>query len=87
LGLDDAALLMAGAEAGLVLVAVDRARLPWDAGQVLRAGESHGGLILFRRTVRPTNYGQQARLLTDFWAHEGHNWDWVDRIVYLPKSP
>jgi hypothetical protein len=40
LGLDDAALLMAGAEAGLVLVAVDRATLPWDAGQVLRRGRA-----------------------------------------------
>jgi hypothetical protein len=87
LGLDDAALLISCAEAGLVLVAFDRATLPWHAGQVVRAGESHGGLVLFRRTVRSTAYGDQARLLTDFWAHEGHAWDWVNRIVYLPKSP
>lgn len=87
LGLDDAALLIACAEAGLVLVAFDRATLPWHAGQVLRAGESHGGLILFRRSVRATNYGQQARLLTQFWADDGQAWDWPDRIVYLPKSP
>ena len=87
LGLDDAALLIACAEAGLVLVAFDRATLPWHAGQVLRAGESHGGLILVRRSVRTTNYGQQARLLTEFWSHEGHAWDWLNRIVYLPKSP
>ena len=86
MGLDDAALLMATAEAGLVLVAFDRATLPWHAGQVLRAGESHGGLILFRRTVRATNYGHQARLLTDFWVQEGYAWDWLDRIVYLPKA-
>ena len=87
LGLDDAALLIACAEAGLVLVAFDRATLPWHAGQVIRSGESHGGLILFRRTVRTTNYGQQAQLLREFWAHEGHVWDWLNRIVYLPKSP
>ena len=87
LGLDDAALLIAGAELGLVLVAFDRATLPWHAGQVIRSGESHGGLILFRRTVRSTNYGQQARLLTEFWDHEGHAWDWLNRVVYLPKSP
>lgn len=37
LGLDDAALLIACAEHGLVLVAFDRATLPWHAGQVLRA--------------------------------------------------
>ena len=86
LGLDDAALLMACAEVGLVLVAFDRATLPWHAGQVLRAGESHGGLILFRRTVRTTNYGEQARLLTAFWSEAGHTRDWLNRIVYLPKS-
>ena len=74
-------------EAGLVLVAFDRATLPWHPGQVIRSGESHGGLILFRRTVRSTNYGEQARLLTEFWAHEGHAWDWLNRFVYLPKSP
>jgi hypothetical protein len=87
LGLDDAALLISCAEAGLVLVAFDRATLPWYAGQVLRAGESHGGLILFRRTVRSINYGDQARLVTDFWVSEGRGWDWMNRIVYWPKSP
>ena len=78
---------MACAEAGLALVAFDRATLPWHAGQVFRAGESHGGLILFRRTVRSTNYGEQARLLTEFWFKEGGDRDWMNRIVYLPKSP
>jgi hypothetical protein len=87
LGLDDAALLIACAEAGLVLVAFDRATLPWHAGRVLRAGEDHGGLILFRRSVRSTNYGDQARLVTDFWSSDGRGWDWTNRIVYLPKSP
>src|SRR5438067_5007947 len=65
LGLDDAALLIACAEAGLVLVAFDRRTLPWHAGQVLRTGESHGGLILFRRTIRTTNFGHQARQLPE----------------------
>lgn len=87
LGLDDSALLMACAEARLVLVAFDRATLPWHAGQVLRAGEDHGGLVLFRRTVRSTDYGHQARLLTGFWTAEGRSWEWLNRIVYLPKSP
>ena len=76
---------MACSEAGLVLVAFDRATLPWHAGQVLRAGESHGGLILFRRSVRSTSYGDQARLVTNFWSSDGHGWDWTNRIVYLPK--
>jgi len=52
----------------------------------LRAGDSHGGLVLFRRIVRTTDDGYQARLLTDFWLQEGSAWDWFDRIVYLPKS-
>ncbi len=87
LGLDDAGLLISCAEAGLVLVAFDRATLPWHAGQVVRAGEDHGGLILFRRTVQSTNYGDQARLVNDFWFGEGRRWDWTNRIVYVPKSP
>jgi hypothetical protein len=86
LGLDDAALLISCAEAGLMLVAFDRATLPWHAGQVVRAGEDHGGLILFRRGVRSTAYGDQARLVIDFWLRECHGWDWTNRIVYLPKS-
>lgn len=87
LGLDDAALLISCADAGLVLVAFDRATLPWHAGQVLRAGDNHGGLMLFRRLVRSTDYGSQARLLTGSWVQEGHCWDWLNRIVYLPKTP
>jgi hypothetical protein len=87
LGLDDAALLISCAEAGLVLVAFDRATLPWQAGQVVRAGESHGGLILFRRNVRSTDYGDLARLVTEFWLREGRGGDWTNRVVYLPKSP
>jgi hypothetical protein len=85
--MDDATLLMSCAEADLILVAFDRATLPWHAGQVVRAGEDHGGLILFRRSVRSTDYGNQARLVIDFWFREHHGWDWTDRIVYLPKSP
>jgi hypothetical protein len=86
LGLDDTALLIACAEAGLALVAFDRATLPWHAGQVVRAGESHGGVVLFRRSVRSTDYGLQARLLTRFWDAEGHRLDWLNRVVYLPKT-
>jgi hypothetical protein len=87
LGLADASLLMACAEAGLALVAFDRATLPWHAGQIVRAGEDHGGLVLFRRSVGTSDYGHQARLLTTFWAQDGQSWDWLNRIVYLPKSP
>ena len=87
MGLDDATLLISCAEQALVLVAFDRATLPWHAGQVQRAGDDHGGVVLFRRGVRSTDYGVQARLLTDFWAEHGAVWDWTNRLVYLPKSP
>jgi len=53
----------------------------------LRAGERHGRLVLFRRAVRSTDYGLQARLLTAFSADDGHAWDWFNRLVYLPATP
>jgi len=86
LGLDDAALLTGCAEADLVLVAFDRSTLGWHAGQLLRAGQDHAGVILFRGTVRSSDYGYQARLLTGFWQSEGGLWDWRNRMVYLPRS-
>src|SRR5687768_135447 len=85
LGLDDTTLLLACAEFKLVLVAFDRATLAWHSGQLVRGGRDHAGLILFRRSVRSTDCGRQARLLTELWS-QGGNWDWQNRIVYLPKS-
>ena len=87
LGLDDEALLICCAEANLVLVGFDRATLAWHAGQMLRVGHDHAGIILFRGIVRAGDYGYQSRLLTAFWQSEGSSWDWQNRIVYLPKSP
>ncbi len=87
LGLDDVALLISCSEADLILVAFDRSTLAWHAGQLLRAGRDHAGVILFRGTVRSVDYGYQSRLLIGFWQSEGHAWDWKNRIVYLPKSP
>ena len=87
LGLDDTALLICCAESNLVLVAFDRATLAWHAGQLLRAGQDHAGLVLFRGIVRSADYGYQARLLTTFWQAEGNAWNLQNRIVYLPKSP
>jgi hypothetical protein len=86
LGLDDTTLLIACAEAGLTLGAFDRATLPWHAGHIVRAGDAHGGLILFRRSIPTTDYGQQARVLTRFWLQGAGRWDWENRVVYLPKS-
>ena len=55
LGLDDTALLVACGEAGLILVAFDRATLPWHAGQLTRAGHDLTGLVIFRRMARSTD--------------------------------
>src|SRR5436189_5390998 len=82
LGLDDAALLTCCFGADLVLVAFDRSTLAWHAGQLIRAGQDHAGLILFRGAVRSSDYGYQAKLLTGFWSREGAAWDWRNRIVY-----
>ena len=86
LGLDDAALFTCCAEVDLVLVAFDRSTLAWHAGQLIRAGQDHAGLMLFRGTVRSDDYGHQARLLTDFWQKEGTARDWRNRMAYLPRS-
>ena len=86
LGLDDAALLICCSEEKLTLIAFDRSTLSWHAGQLIRAGEDHAGVILFRGTVRSADYGYQARLLTGFWEKDGKSWDWQNRMVYLPKS-
>ena len=86
LGLDDTALLISCAEENLVLVGFDRATLAWHAGQLLRAGQDHAGVILFRGSVRNADYGYQSRLLTGFWQNDGRDWDWRSRIVYLPKA-
>jgi hypothetical protein len=44
-------------------------------------------LLLFRCSVRSTNYGEQAHLLTEFWFNDRRVWDWMNRVIYLPKSP
>jgi hypothetical protein len=85
LSVKDPALLMALREAGMILVSFDRASLPMHAGDLTREGLGHAGIILFRRSVSAVAYGRQARFLTGFW-HEAANWDWADRIEYLPRS-
>jgi hypothetical protein len=87
LGLDDTSLLISCAEENLILATFDRATLAWKAGELLRAGKDHAGVILFRGLVRSSDYGRQGRLLTRFWQEGADGWDWQNRIVYLPKSP
>lgn len=79
----DPALLMTLREAALILVGFDRASLPMHASQLTREGLGHAGVILFRRSVSALAYGKQARLLVEL-LREGENWDWADRIEYLP---
>lgn len=81
----DPALLMTLHEAGIVLVGFDRASLPMHAGVLTREGLGHAGIILFRRSVPSIAYGKQARLLVELWR-EAADWDWADRIEYLPRT-
>lgn len=85
LSVKDPALLMTLREKGLVLVGFDRASLPMHAGDLTREGLGHAGIILFRRSVPTVAYGKQARLLVEYWR-ETAEWDWADRIKYLPRS-
>ena len=84
LSVKDPSLLMALRESGLILVGFDRASMPMHAGNLTRESLGHAGVILFRRSVSRLAYGKQARLLVDFWS-ESADWDWADRIEYLPR--
>lgn len=83
LSMKDLPLLMILRESELVLVGFDRASIPMYAGRLTREGLGHAGAILFRRSVPRLAYGAQARLLVNFWR-EAQNYDWADRIEYLP---
>jgi hypothetical protein len=80
----DPVLLSVLREQGLILVSFDRRTMAVHAGELTRAGSGHAGVILFRRSVSPTDYGKQSRLLVEFWREAG-NEDWADRIEYLPQ--
>lgn len=80
----DPAVLMALRESAMILVGFDRASLPMHAGKLTREGLGHAGVILFRRSVSVVAYGKQARLLANLWR-EAADWDWTDRIEYLPR--
>jgi hypothetical protein len=85
LQLKDPALLMTLRDEEMVLVSFDRSSLAHHAGRLTREGVGHSGVILYRRTVSRVAYGSQARLLVDLWR-EAADWDWSDRIVYLPRT-
>ena len=84
LSVKDPALLMTLRELGMILVGFDRASMPMHAGELTRESLGHAGVILFRRSVSAIAYGKQARLLVNLWR-EAEDWDWADRIEYLPR--
>ena len=84
LSVKDPALLMVLRESSAILVSFDRNSLPMHAGVLTREGLGHAGIILFRRSVPTIAYGKQAGLLFSLWR-EAANWDWADRIEYLPR--
>ena len=83
-GSKDPVLLPVLREHGLMLVGFDRRTMAMHAGQLTREGSGHAGVILFRRMISQMDYGKQSRLLVEFWR-EAKDWDWTDRIEYLPR--
>ena len=81
----DPVLLDALRERRLIIVGFDRRTMAMHATQLTRERNGHAGVILFRRSVGQVDYGKQSRLLVEFWK-EAAQWDWADRIVYLPTS-
>ena len=81
----DPALLMVLREVEIILVSFDRASISMHAGVLTREGLGHAGIILFQRSVSAVACGKQPRALVDFWS-EAMDWDWADRIEYLPRS-
>ena len=80
----DLVLLPVLREHGLTIVSFDRRTMAMYAGQLTREGSGHAGVILFRRSISQIDYGKQSRLLVEFWQ-EAKDWDWADRIEYLPR--
>ena len=68
----------------MILIGFDRASMPMHAGTLTREGVEHSGVILSRRSIATLAYGRQARLLIDL-MEEAKDWDWSDRIEYLPR--
>ena len=81
----DPVLLAALREHDLIIVSFDRRTMAMHAGELTREGCGHAGVILFRRSISQVDYGKQGRLLVDFWR-EARDWDWADRIEYLPGT-
>jgi hypothetical protein len=85
LSMKDPALLMTLRDHAIILVGFDRASMAMHAGTITREGVGHSGVILFRRLVSTIDYGRQARLLVELF-NVSKDWDWADRIEYLPRQ-
>jgi hypothetical protein len=70
---------------GMIVITFDRRTMAMNAGQLTRGGGGHAGVILFRRSVSQMDYGKQSRFVVEFWK-EAREWDWSDRIEYLPQA-
>ncbi len=81
----DPVLLEVLREHGLVLVTFDRRTMAMHAAQMTRGAGGHAGIVLFRRNVSQMDYGKQSRLMVELWR-EAREWDWSDRIEYLPRT-
>ena len=81
----DPVLLPVLREHDLIIVGFDRRTMAMHAGQLTREGAGHAGVVLFRRSVSQMDYGKQSRLIVEFWR-EAKDWDWADRIEYLPRG-
>lgn len=81
----DPVLLEVLREHSVILISFDRRTMAMHAGQRTRSGGGHAGVILFRRSVSQMDYGKQSRLVVEFWK-EARDWDWSDRIEYLPQA-
>jgi hypothetical protein len=80
---EDPTILQALQKQNLIIVTFDRRTMAMHAAELTRTGNSHSGVILFRPSVSQMDYGKQSRLLVEFWR-AASNWDWSDRIHYLP---
>ena len=84
-GSKDTVLLSVLREHQVIIVGFDRRTMAMHAARLTREGAGHAGVILFRRSVSQVDYGKQSRLLVGFWK-EAREWDWADRIEYLPRT-
>jgi len=85
LGADDATILAAAHDDGLVLVTFDLRTIPPLLREWSEVERRHGGVVLVHPgTFRPSDIGGLANALVELWdAEAGH--DWTDRVVFIAR--